>query len=218
MLWHKAWRESRTRFAITAVVLVAFCRFAVLFYNDVRTNGSLPRGLRSPVFSEHIYNLMYSGTAKGTFALLVMFLGLGGLLREQRYRTAMFTLALPVSRLGLVITQIGVGLAELAALSLLPAVLIPSLSMFVHQSYPLPEALHFSLLWFVCGSVILAAAFFLSVVFAGEYTAPVVCYVALMLQALILVPLRQNLLWTMGEFGRMHWDPQHASLISDPLP
>jgi ABC-type transport system involved in multi-copper enzyme maturation permease subunit len=218
MLWHKAWRESRTRFAITAVVLAGFCAFAVLFHNDIRTNGSLPEGLRSPIFSERIYILMYSGTAKGAFALLIMFLGLGGLLREQRHRTAIFTLALPISRLRLVITQIAVGLAELAILSLLPAVLIPSLSIFVHQSYPLAEALHFSMLWFVCGSVIFAAAFFLAVVFAGEYTAPVVCYVALMLQALILLPLRLNLLWTMGEFGRMHWDAQHTSLITGPLP
>src|SRR5579863_6302336 len=147
MLWHKAWRESRMRFAITAVVLTAFCIFAVLFYNDPRTNGSLPRGLHSPVFSEHIYSLVYSGSAKGIFALLVMFLGLGGLLREQRYRTAIFTLALPISRLRLVITQIAVGLAELAVLSLLPAALIPALSTLVHQSYPLAEALHFSMLW-----------------------------------------------------------------------
>ena len=47
-----------------------------------------------------------------------------------------------------------------------------------------------------------------------------VCYVALMLQALIPAPghTRLNLLWTMGDFGRMHWDPQHTLLISDPLP
>ncbi len=33
-----------------------------------------------------------------------------------------------------------VDLSEMAALSLLPAVLIPSLSKFVHESYPLAEA------------------------------------------------------------------------------
>ena len=29
---------------------------------------------------------------------------------------------------------------------------------------------------------------------------------------------RLNLMWTMGEFGRMRWDAQHKFLIPDPLP
>ncbi|MGH7783539.1 MAG: hypothetical protein ACREO5_06845, partial [Candidatus Binatia bacterium] len=154
---------------------------------------------------------------------LTIFLGLGGLLREQAHRTAVFTLTLPVSRLRLLVTQIVVGISELAVLSLLPAILIPSLSLLVYQSYPLGEALHFSILWFGCGSIIFAASFFLSVVLPGEYTAPVACYIALMLQALIAVwtplrPYRLNLLWTMGEFGTMRWDPQLNALIGAPLP
>ena len=223
MLWYKAWRESRTRFAIFAVTLVAFCFFAVLFRRRIQADGSaiLPL-LRAHDYNQYIYNVIYSGTLKGVFALLTIFLGLGGLLRERRYRTAMFTLALPVSRLQLVATQMGVGLSELAVLSLVPAVLIPSLSALVHQSYPLAQALHFSVLWFGCCSIIFAASFLLSVVLGGEYTAPVVCYVALMLQSLsaswpALRPYRLNLMWTMGEVERVHWDSQHNFLISDPL-
>jgi hypothetical protein len=112
----------------------------------------------------------------------------------------------------------------MAVLSLLPAILIPSLSILVHESYPLAEALHFTVLWFACGSIIFAAAFLTSVVLSGEYTAPVLCYVALMLQAIVTTTTalgqryRPNLMWTMGEFGRMHWDSQHKLLMSDPLP
>lgn len=224
MLWYKAWRESRTRFIVIASALVGFCLFAVLFHDRIQSNVTYPlRGLRGNSYSEHIHDFIYSGTAKGVFGILVIFLGLGGLLRERTYRTVMFTLALPVSRLRLTVTQIVVGMLELMILSLLPAVLIPSLSLLVHQYYPLTEALHFSILWFGCGSVIFAAAFLLSVVAGGEYTAPVACYVALMLEVLIsdwpsLRPYRLNLMWTMGEFGTMHWNPQHNLLLTGPFP
>ena len=225
MLWYKTWRESRTRFAITAFTLVGFCLFTVLLFPDHnRMNGRIVLPiLRSGIYSEHIYHLIY-GTAKGTFAILTIFLGLGGLLRERRNRTAIFTLSLPVSRSRLIGTQLVVGMLEMAILSLLPALLIPSLSMFVHESYPFAEALHFSMLWFACGSIIFAAAFLMSAILIGEYTAPVVCYIALVLQASVMTTTslgrhyRLNLMWTMGEFGRMHWDPQHENLASDPLP
>jgi hypothetical protein len=58
--------------------------------------------LRSSIFSERIYDLVYDGTAKGMFAILTIFLGLGGLLREHRNRTAIFTLSLPVSSFQLI--------------------------------------------------------------------------------------------------------------------
>jgi hypothetical protein len=29
---------------------------------------------------------------------------------------------------------------------------------------------------------------------------------------------RLNLMWIMGEFGRMHWDSQHKLLMTGPLP
>ncbi|HEX4808531.1 MAG TPA: hypothetical protein VH325_06360 [Bryobacteraceae bacterium] len=224
MLWYKAWRESRTRFAIIASALAGFCLFAVLLHHQIQSGVTNPiRSLRGNSYSEHIDRLIYSGTAKGMFALLTIFLGLGGLLREKRHRTASFTLALPVSRLRILVTQMAVGIVELAILSLLPALLIPSSSLLVHQYYPLAEALHFSILWFCCGSGIFAAAFLLSVLLGGEYTAPVACYVALMLEVLIsnwpsLRPYRLNLMWTMGEFGTMHWNPEHNLLLAGPLP
>jgi ABC-type transport system involved in multi-copper enzyme maturation permease subunit len=224
MLWYKAWRESRTRFAITAATLVGFSLFAVLFRRQNQASeGLVIPVLRSSIFSERIYDLVY-GTAKGMFAILTIFLGLGGLLRERRNRTAIFTLSLPVSRFQLIGTQVAVGVAELAVLSLLPALLVPSLSAAVHQTYPIAEALHFSVLWCACSSIIFATAFLLSVVLSGEYTAPVVCYLALVLQSAIMSVTvlgrhySLNLMWTMGEFGRMHWDAQHKVLMPDPLP
>ena len=204
MLWYKAWRESRTRFAITALALTGLCLFTVLFDNQHQT-GSL--GLHG---NERIHRLIYFGTAKGMFAFLAIFLGLGGLLREQTHRTALFTLAFPVSRSQLLATHVAVGLSEIALLCLLPALWIPGLSWLVHKPFPVTEALHFGLLWFSGGTLIFALAFFLSVVLKGEYTAPVACYVVLMLQALLaswapLRPYRLNLLWTMAEFTVLPW-------------
>jgi len=224
MLWYKAWLESRARFLITACTLGLFCLSSVLFQNQIQGRGSpIPSGLRSHFYSEHIYNLIFSGTAKGIFSILIIFLGLGGLLRERAHGTAILTLTLPVSRLRLAVTQIIVGLTEIAILAFLPALLIPAVSPLVHQSYPFSQALQFSVLWFVCGTVIFATAFFLSVVLAGEFTAPLVCLIALFLQNAVAIwrPLRPyhlNIFWTMGGVGMMHWGPQNTLVLSSPLP
>lgn len=224
MLWYKAWLESRLRFLITACTLALFCLGVVLFQNQIQDRGSpIPSGLRSHFYSQHIYNLIFSGTAKGMFAILVIFLGLGGLLRERAHGTAILTLALPVSRLRLAVTQIIVGLTEMAVLALLPALLILAVSPLVHQSYPFSQALQFSVLWFGCGTVIFATAFFLSVILGGEYTAPVVCYILLFLHTAVALwgpikPYRINIFWTMGGVGMMRWGPGNTLVLSSPLP
>jgi ABC-2 type transport system permease protein len=224
MLWYKAWLESRTRFLITAGTLAMFCLFVVLFQNQIQARGSpIPSGLRGHVYSEHIYNLIYSGTAKGIFSILVIFLGLGGLLRERAHGTATFTLALPASRLRLLTAQIGVGLSEMAVLALVPVLLIPGISPLVHQSYPMSQAFQFSILWFGCGTIIFAMAFLLSVLIGGEYTAPVACFILLFFHTVIalwrpLRPYRLNMFWTMGGVGMMHWGLQNTLVLSGPLP
>jgi hypothetical protein len=62
------------------------------------------------------------------FQLMVIFLELGGLFRERAHHTAVFTPALPVSRVQLVAAHAAVGLAEMAVLALLPALLIEPFS------------------------------------------------------------------------------------------
>jgi len=224
VLWYKAWIESRTRFILIAVCLTVFCAAVVLFHGQVEpVLTEALRGLRSRTFSGHVYSLVYSGTAKGMFAILVIFLGLGGLGRERTHGTAFFTLALPATRFQIIVAQMAVGLLELAILSLLPALSIPPLSVLVHQYYPFTQALHFSVLWFCCGSIVFAASFFLSVVLPGEYTAPVACFLIMMLDAGAsdwrpVIVWRLNLMWTMGDFNTMHWDPELNLLLSAPLP
>lgn len=223
MLWSKAWHESRKRFLLIALTLSAICVSAVLFQPYVQ-HHRLPVLLHTGTgaYTEYIYKLIFAGTAKGAFALLVIFLGLGGLQRERTHNTAGFTLALPVSRFRVVSVQVTAGMVELAVLALIPAILIPPLSTLIHQSYSVSLALHFSVLWFFGGLIIFALSFFLSVVAPGEYSAPVACYLALMVEELVagwhpLASYRLNLMWVMGEFGVMRWNAAHNLLYPPPL-
>jgi ABC-2 type transport system permease protein len=221
MLWYKAWLETRARFLITACTLAVFCLCVVLFQNQIQDRGSpIPSELRSHFYSQHIYNLVFSGTAKGVFAILVVFLGLGGLLRERAHGTVIFTLALPVSRLRLAVSQIGIGYWN--SRCWLFYLHCPAVSPLVHQSYPSSQALQFSVLWFGCGTVIFASAFFLSVVLGGEYTAPVTCFILLFLHTIALwrplKPYRINIFWTMGGVGMMHRGPQNTLVLRSRLP
>src|SRR5579863_7469992 len=132
MLLYKAWRESQIRFLAGAAILTLWCLVVV------------PTA-RQP-YSEYIYSSIFDGLGKSLFELLVMFLGLGGLRRERAHHTVTFTLALPVSRSQVVGAQIVVGLVELAALAILPELLIQPLSGLVHHSYPMAYGLRFALL------------------------------------------------------------------------
>jgi len=178
MLWIKAWRETRMRFLLVAAILAAMCAWAV-FFPQSRIEG------RHIDFRTSVYEFVYYGKAKGVFGILVIFMGTGGLLRERSLRTAAFTLSLPVSRLRLVAVPATVGLAELAALALLPAMLLPILSVFDGQTYPLLQALPFSILWFGFGGTVFAVAFFFSVIASGEFVAPAATYLIVMLQGYV---------------------------------
>jgi len=178
MLWIKAWRETRVRFLLVAAILAAMCAWSV-FCPQTEIDG------RHIDYRTSVYEFVYYGKAKGVFGILVIFMGTGGLLRERSLRTAAFTLSLPVSRLRLVAVPATVGLAELAALALLPAMLLPMLSMLVRQTFPLTDALQFSILWFGFGSAIFAVAFFFSIIAGGEFVAPAAAYLILMLQGYV---------------------------------
>ena len=118
-------------------------------------------------------------------------------MRERAHHTAVFTLALPVSRIQLITAHTAVGLAETAVLALLPALLIGLLSAVVHESCPIGESLRYSLLRLICGVFIFAVSFLLSVIVRGEYTAPIASFAALFMEARVaqwVPPIRPYLL------------------------
>lgn len=215
MLFYKAWRESQTRFLVGALALAGYCAFIVLFQREIEVPSAR---MVDHSYGWYIDRLLFGGTGKLVFVLPVIFLGLGGLLRERANHTVAFTLALPVGRTQLIGSQIAVGLAELGLLAVLPALLIQPLSALVRQTYPIAEALRYGLLRFVCGAFIFAIAFLLSILLRGAYTAPMACWVVLLLQAQVanwqpLRPYGLNPLRTMD--GRWAWA---GSNINGPLP
>lgn len=177
MLFYKAWRESRTAFLWGVLLLLLDCVGAIL----VRQYGRVQGG--GAAYQEYVTAQIFGGTSKMLFIVVVILLGQAGLLRERSHRRAIFTLSLPVRRFQFLGAQLGTGLMEVAVLAALPAVLVQPLSILVHQSYPIAEALRFSFLRFACGTEIFALAFVLSTVVRGTYTAPIACYLALAVQA-----------------------------------
>jgi ABC-2 type transport system permease protein len=201
--------------------LTALCLMAVAFEGVIRTRiGATTAPLNT--YAGYIHWVIYSSGARPLFLLFVLVLGLGGLRAEQEQGTASFSLALPVRRWHVVGIRAAVGLCEVIALALIPAVVIPAMSPFVHQAYPVAQAVRFSILWIAAYSLLFAMAFLLSAVLSGPYTALLVAWVLFLAHAVIasaprLRPLRLNLQWLTSGLGMPYFDP-HTALLVGPLP
>lgn len=180
MLWFKMWRESRIRFAISAVALLWMCSAVVLLQQQVRAHADEPLG-----YAQYIWSAVYKANALDLYILLVIVLGLGGVLQERAQGTAGFTLSLPVGRWRLTGARAAMGLLQVAVLALLPALMIPLLSPFVGEAYPFAHALQFSVLWAGCGMVVFALAFFFSIVLPGAYSPAIASVVALSIYSVL---------------------------------
>ena len=220
MLWYKMWRESWIRFAISAVAVLWMCAIVVLLQQQVRAHAN-----ESLSYANYIWHAVYKANVLDLYILLVIVLGLGGVLQERAQGTAGFTLSLPVSRWRLTAVRATMGMAQVAALALLPALLIPMLSPFVGVAFPFARALQFSVLWAGCGMVIFALAFFFSAVFTGAYS-PVIASVAGLIACPVLadLPLLErhpafNMLETMhgAQLSTVHGETSLAAFAA-PLP
>lgn len=154
--------------------------------------------------------------------ILAILLGLGGLTRERDHRTIGFTLALPVSRWRLLATRTVVGLAQVVVLAALPAIVIPILSPLIGQGYPSSQAWAFAILWATIGSLIFAMGLLASVLFAGEFTAPVAAIFGLMGYSLLadLSPVERyftDIHDVMSGIG-MPYFTERTGALTGPLP
>jgi ABC-2 type transport system permease protein len=174
MLWYKAWRESRVRFLLSAAVLVFLC---LGLMQRARTGFPPPERPDLP-YSAWVWANIYGNLNPTVFVILVMILGLGGLQRERPIGTAPFTLTLPVTRVRLVFVRAAMGLIQVAVLSLIPVMLVPTLSPWIaRQSYPVTQAFQFALLFMIWGAVAFAVGFVWSSVFGGEFTGTALCVI-----------------------------------------
>jgi hypothetical protein len=125
------------------------------------------------LYSAYVWTGLFHYALQGLWVLAAFILTLGGLAREKATSSALFTLGLPVTRLRFFLIRAAVAWAQAIVLGLISAALIPILSSFVGESYPMPQALAFGALMTTGGFVILAFGLLMSEIFEGEFTAPV---------------------------------------------
>ena len=65
------------------------------------------------------------------------------------------------------------GVIEVVLLAAVPALLLPALSPLAEQAYPPSQAWGFAVLWATVGALTYAIGLLASVLFGGEFTAPV---------------------------------------------
>jgi ABC-2 type transport system permease protein len=172
IVW-KAWAESRGRFVSALLLLISLVVYAVLTSPGflLRYNTRFPD--KPLLYSAYVWTGLFHYALQGLWVLAALIVTLGGLAREKATGSALFTLGLPVTRLRFFLIRAAVAWAQAIALGLISAVLIPILSSFVGESYPIPQALAFGALMTTAGLVILAFGLLLSEIFEGEFTAPV---------------------------------------------
>ena len=181
MLWYKAWRETRARFAVAVLTLVWVCTVILVLQQQSRLHGPSPMS-----YSAYVWNAVYKDYVRDLFIVLTMVLGGGGLLQEQATGTAGFTLSLPTTRRRHVAVRGAVGVLEFSSLAFVPATVIPPLSAAVGQAYPGSQAAQFAILWACCGILVFGLAQLLATLVPGATSGWIVGFLTLMLYAAVL--------------------------------
>ena len=195
MLWHKSWLDTRWRFlgglavmACSAVAIVlAYPRLMALANSTtIDASGPFAEEIQEAIglsreYRGYIWGQWFRQTPIQLMVLIAALLGSGGLVGQSNPRSQLFTLSLPVSRARLVGVRAATGVAQLFAVAMLPALLIPVLSPAVGQSYAVGTALVHALCLFVAAAVFFSLALLLSTVFDDVWKPLVITLVAAVL-------------------------------------
>jgi ABC-2 type transport system permease protein len=179
MLWYKAWLETRSRFLISLIGMIALCSVFVL-HGD--------RTVIYEVGSEYYNYVLFAGhqILLMMWTLAVILTMMGGLLREKASGSSSFTLALPVSRRRLMVVRICTGLTQAFILAILPWVAMFSVNSIFGKTRSFSQAGYYLVLLLGGGLLFFAMAVLLSSLIGGEYTAPVVSFGAVIITAVAL--------------------------------
>jgi len=175
MLWYKAWRESRMRFLLSAAAIAAMCLVYTLFHARLYP-GVVHEHASVRSYTQYVHWTIFGGVVRALLQLSCLLLGLGGLQRDRKQNTLGFTLALPVSRISLVVSRASLGLVQVLVLAAIPSLIVTAASHAVGQQLPLDYALRFIPLWAAGGVFTLAISFVASVLFSSEYVSLAVAY------------------------------------------
>jgi len=177
VLWYKSWLETKPRFLTSLATLTLFC--AVFVYHAqglIRPEWTLDLN-RLLCVNQHFLVIMW--------VLSVVLLGMGGIIREKAIGTSSLTLALPVGRMRLLISRIGVGLLEAIALGLVPWLAVVGVMSIVNKSIPISQVTSYVVLLVAGGLVFFAMGVLVSSLVGGEYTAPALAFGIVLLVAII---------------------------------
>jgi ABC-type transport system involved in multi-copper enzyme maturation permease subunit len=176
MLYYKAWVETRWRFGLGLVVLLCAAAMTVLYYDrllallpqlgSTNLDDEVKRQITRSAelmrdFRGYIWSQWFLRTFPQTWSIFAGLLGSGGLIHSSR-GGALYMMSMPVSRTRLLATRAAVGLAEIFALAMVPALAIPLLAPLAGYHYAIGDALAHGLLFFISGAAYFALAFFLS--------------------------------------------------------
>jgi ABC-type transport system involved in multi-copper enzyme maturation permease subunit len=211
MLWYKAWLETRSRFLISLVGMVALCSVFVL-HGDRNVIDEVSADYYNFVFFEGHQILMMM------WALAVTLIMMGGLLREKAAGSSAFTLALPVSRTRLMMVRICMGLAQAVVLAIVPWTAMFTVGSIFGKTHSVSQAAFYLVLLLGGGLVFFAMAVLISSLISGEYTAPVISFGAVIVTAVALssAALRRYNPW---EFMTgLEYLNRHTNVLVLPVP
>lgn len=179
MLWYKAWLETRWRFLIGVVVLIASACGVVLTYPELlKLMPNLPRDTSTMLgrriaeaidtardYRGYVWSQGFAQNLANTWVLFAVILGIGGLPSQSSEGSSLFTLSLPVTRNRLLAVRAATALAELLVLALVPAIVLSVLSPTIGQTYSIADGLVHAVCLFVAGAVFFSLAVLMSAVF-----------------------------------------------------
>jgi hypothetical protein len=179
MLWQKSWFDTRWRFLVGLGLLLATACGTLYTFDAFKNllptigaanvpDGPLTAAIEEAVqiqrtFRGFIWYQWFKGNLMSLGVLFAALLGTGSPLTG---RGVLFALALPISRTHWFAARATLGLAELAALVVVPSLVLPLAAPLVGEQYALGDALVHSLCAFIVGTVFFAFAALLSTIFS----------------------------------------------------
>lgn len=181
MAWQKAWRDTRWRFFTGLLLLLVLACGTIVGYRAVQQLGprvsvsfdvstTIGRTLQEALETQRDYRgfvwwQWFRQNLQQLWTLFAILIGAGGLLARSTGDGALFALTLPTSRRRLLGGRLAIGMAELAALALVPSLLIPLMSPAIGEHYSVLDVLVHGICLTVAGSAWFVFTVLLSTMF-----------------------------------------------------
>jgi ABC-2 type transport system permease protein len=180
MVWYKSWLDTRSRFLVGLVLLALSACGTVFYYpqvlklmpmaSTIEASGELGRRIREGVelasnYRGYVWSQWMRQAMTNLATLFAVLLGAGGLFSRASGDSALFALSMPVSRDRVLGVRAVTGLGELAAMTLVPVLLLPLLSPGVGERYSPVDALAHGACLFVAAATFFSLTLLLSTVF-----------------------------------------------------